>query len=288
MGKYKTVANVFTPANNFELYRRQYHEGVSKSRQGVFPCFEIFLMDIESIKTKKKFVQAIKALPPAEMIQDSQLGAYIKHIPRFDETTLLAMSMNNHTYQMSNPDKSKLDQVERLLATFETIFTSDSSNTQLESHADSPKPRTKASKLVQTGLSTLRSGSPSTSKKSPDSAKVEDSTKVGYVNKYGYTLLCKYSDLQADTGHRVKIGGKQVAIFLVGGETYLMDNKCTHADVPLAPGDIEEYKGEPSVVCPGHGLKFNLKTGACNAKKYSQPVYASKVKSGYVWGKFNK
>ena len=57
---------------------------------------------------------------------------------------------------------------------------------------------------------------------------------VGVVNKYGYTLLCRFTDLKPEKGIRVKVNKKKLAIFLVNDSVYVMDDKCTHQDVPLS------------------------------------------------------
>jgi|HubBroStandDraft_1064217.scaffolds.fasta_scaffold1264592_1 nitrite reductase/ring-hydroxylating ferredoxin subunit len=57
---------------------------------------------------------------------------------------------------------------------------------------------------------------------------------------------------------RVDVGGRPVAIFRVGGNLLAIDARCPHVGGPLDQGTVEGS----SVVCPLHGSKFDLETGA--------------------------
>jgi len=58
----------------------------------------------------------------------------------------------------------------------------------------------------------------------------------------------------------LRSGGEEMAVFKSEGELYGVQNICPHEGGQLCNGWIEG--GE--VVCPLHGYKFNLKTGACS------------------------
>jgi len=51
-----------------------------------------------------------------------------------------------------------------------------------------------------------------------------------------------------------------VEVVVVRTETgfYAVENRCTHADVPLAGGALRDEM----ITCPKHGAQFCLKTGA--------------------------
>lgn len=59
-------------------------------------------------------------------------------------------------------------------------------------------------------------------------------------------------------GKLVETQGRKIAVFNLGGEIYAIDNACTHVGGPLAEGKVV---GE-EVICPWHGSRFNIKTGA--------------------------
>lgn len=70
--------------------------------------------------------------------------------------------------------------------------------------------------------------------------------------------VCADGDI--DEGGHVLVdigGGIEVAVFLVEGQYYAIDDICTHDNGPLADGRIEGL----CVVCPRHGAMFDLRTG---------------------------
>ena len=79
-----------------------------------------------------------------------------------------------------------------------------------------------------------------------------------------------------DGGHRlVDIGGGiEVAVFFVGGESYAIEDVCTHDDGPLAEGEIQGCE----IICPRHGARFDLRTGAATGLPAYRPVEAFEVR----------
>lgn len=59
-------------------------------------------------------------------------------------------------------------------------------------------------------------------------------------------------------GKLVEANGQTIALFVVDGKYYAIENSCTHVGGPLAEGELE---GDV-VTCPWHGSRFNVKTGA--------------------------
>jgi nitrite reductase/ring-hydroxylating ferredoxin subunit len=72
----------------------------------------------------------------------------------------------------------------------------------------------------------------------------------------------------------VEIGGKEVAIFNIGGEYHAVLNYCVHQGGPIAEGNLTGevtnpsdqwnwgYENEGEIIsCPWHGWKFNVTTG---------------------------
>ena len=60
-------------------------------------------------------------------------------------------------------------------------------------------------------------------------------------------------------GKPIIIGGNQIAVFKLNGELYATENLCPHQGNNLSAGTL---LGE-DVICPGHGNRFNIKTGKC-------------------------
>ncbi len=71
--------------------------------------------------------------------------------------------------------------------------------------------------------------------------------------------LCALDALEPGYGRRVRAGGRDVAVFLVDGETRVVDNACLHAGGPLADGAVVDG----CVICPFHGWVYDLVTGDC-------------------------
>ncbi len=56
----------------------------------------------------------------------------------------------------------------------------------------------------------------------------------------------------------VEVDGTEVAVTVVAGQLYAVDDECTHAQCSLADGEVEGS----AIVCPCHFGRFDLATGA--------------------------
>ncbi len=65
------------------------------------------------------------------------------------------------------------------------------------------------------------------------------------------------SEVKEGQGKLVNLNGKELALFNVKGEFFVIDNTCLHRGGPLSEGFLEENK----VTCPLHGWQFDVKTG---------------------------
>lgn len=72
----------------------------------------------------------------------------------------------------------------------------------------------------------------------------------------------------------VDVDGVEVAVFNIGGEFLAIEDICTHDGGELACGELE---GDV-IVCPRHGAKFSLRTGAVLAPPAYEPVAALPVR----------
>lgn len=79
---------------------------------------------------------------------------------------------------------------------------------------------------------------------------------------------------------QVDVDGVLVAVFNVGGEFYAIDDICTHDGGGLAGGAVE---GDV-VICPRHGARFCLRTGAALTPPAYEPVrtYPTRIAAGIV------
>ena len=72
-----------------------------------------------------------------------------------------------------------------------------------------------------------------------------------------YQRACAAADVADGSAIRVVIDGIPVAIVRSAGEVYAIHDVCSHAEVPLSEGDVEDG----TVECWLHGSRFDLATG---------------------------
>lgn len=59
----------------------------------------------------------------------------------------------------------------------------------------------------------------------------------------------------------VNVDDVQIAVFNLGGEFYAIEDICTHDYAPLRGAKLEGDE----IICPRHGARFCIKTGAVTA-----------------------
>ncbi len=71
-----------------------------------------------------------------------------------------------------------------------------------------------------------------------------------------------------------------VAVFNIGGTFYAIEDTCTHDGGELAGGALE---GDV-VICPRHGARFCLRTGAALSPPAYEPVrtFETRIENGIV------
>ena len=60
----------------------------------------------------------------------------------------------------------------------------------------------------------------------------------------------------------------RVAVARANGQLYAVQDLCSHDDGPLGDGDLEGY----GIMCPRHGAKFDIRTGAVLAMPAASPI----------------
>ena len=83
-----------------------------------------------------------------------------------------------------------------------------------------------------------------------------------------FVKVGRASDFPDNEGTAVEINGRPVCVVRTGSAFHAVDNRCTHAESRLSGGDIED--GE--IVCPLHGARFSLETGAALTLPAVKPV----------------
>ena len=96
-----------------------------------------------------------------------------------------------------------------------------------------------------------------------------------------WTRATELDRLRASGRATVKLGSKQLALFLHDGTVHACNNRCPHEGYPLVEGALD---ADCLLTCHWHNWKFDLKTGANHYGGDSLRIYPVKVDDdGVVW-----
>ena len=81
-----------------------------------------------------------------------------------------------------------------------------------------------------------------------------------------------------DTPIAVKVGERDLGIYVLGGSYYALEDVCPHAYALLSQGFVE---GE-EIECPLHGARFHIPTGKCTKEPGGRDLtcYPVKLQAG--------
>ena len=83
-----------------------------------------------------------------------------------------------------------------------------------------------------------------------------------------FVRACSLSSLAEDTATHVDVAGVPLCLARTQGEVFAVFDECTHAEVPLSEGEIEDG----TVECWLHGSMFDLRTGKPTGLPATEPV----------------
>jgi 3-phenylpropionate/trans-cinnamate dioxygenase ferredoxin subunit len=86
----------------------------------------------------------------------------------------------------------------------------------------------------------------------------------------------------ADNEHCVvDVDGTDVLVFKLDGQFYAIEDVCTHDGAEIASGVLEGDE----IICPRHGARFCIKTGAVKCAPAYEDIdtFPVKVELGRVW-----
>lgn len=81
-------------------------------------------------------------------------------------------------------------------------------------------------------------------------------------------------ELRAGTHRVVDVDGAAVAVFNLDGAYYAVEDVCTHDGGTLTGGSVEGDQ----IICPRHGARFSIKTGAVLAPPAYEPIHSFPVR----------
>jgi 3-phenylpropionate/trans-cinnamate dioxygenase ferredoxin subunit len=70
--------------------------------------------------------------------------------------------------------------------------------------------------------------------------------------------VCAEDALAESENIRVDVDGTEVAIFKIDGQFFAIEDVCTHDGAEIASGELDGDE----IICPRHGARFCVKTGA--------------------------
>ncbi len=73
----------------------------------------------------------------------------------------------------------------------------------------------------------------------------------------GFTEVCLVADIPVNSAKRVTVDGTVIAVVRTPDGVYAINDRCSHADVSLAEGEVEGC----AIECWLHGSAFDLRTG---------------------------
>jgi 3-phenylpropionate/trans-cinnamate dioxygenase ferredoxin component len=89
-----------------------------------------------------------------------------------------------------------------------------------------------------------------------------------------FVRACGLEELEEDTPHRVELAGVPVSLVRTAGEVFAIHDVCSHANVSLSEGEVENCQIE----CWLHGSTFDLRTGKPSGPPATRPVPVYPVK----------
>ncbi|GGA56780.1 non-heme iron oxygenase ferredoxin subunit [Pseudoclavibacter endophyticus] len=97
-----------------------------------------------------------------------------------------------------------------------------------------------------------------------------------------YELVCPTDEVQVDTPHRVVLQGNPIVVVRdSAGSVYAIGDTCTHGDISLSEGFVEN----DTIECWAHGSMFSLRSGwPLNLPAYEPvPVFKVKIEDGDIY-----
>jgi 3-phenylpropionate/trans-cinnamate dioxygenase ferredoxin subunit len=90
----------------------------------------------------------------------------------------------------------------------------------------------------------------------------------------GYVKVATVHEVAEGQAKVFEVDDSRVLLCKVGGHCYAIADVCTHDGGPLGDGDLDGHE----IICPRHGARFDVRTGAVLAFPAIMPVASYPVK----------
>jgi 3-phenylpropionate/trans-cinnamate dioxygenase ferredoxin subunit len=97
----------------------------------------------------------------------------------------------------------------------------------------------------------------------------------------GWARIAAEADFEKDPLQRGEADGELVLVCRIAGRYYAVEDRCSHDDGPLGEGFVHEG----AIVCPRHGARFDIASGAALSMPAVTPIrtFPVKVEAGAVF-----
>ena len=89
-----------------------------------------------------------------------------------------------------------------------------------------------------------------------------------------WMTVARATELAPGAWRVVDVDGAQIAVFNLGGRYYAIADVCTHDAGQLTGGTVEDDE----IICPRHGARFCIRTGAALSAPAYEPTAAFPVR----------
>jgi 3-phenylpropionate/trans-cinnamate dioxygenase ferredoxin subunit len=89
-----------------------------------------------------------------------------------------------------------------------------------------------------------------------------------------WTDIGSVAELESTSRLEADVDGWRVRVAIVGGTLYAFEDRCTHDDSPFDDAPIEDSE----IICPRHGARFCLRTGAALSPPAYEPLRIFEVR----------
>ncbi len=95
-----------------------------------------------------------------------------------------------------------------------------------------------------------------------------------------FVKVATVDEIPANSKKTVEVDGVEIVVVNVDGAFYALEDVCTHDGGPLGEGRLEGCQ----LVCPRHGARFDVRTGAALTMPAVEPAptYAVRVEGNAI------
>ena len=91
-----------------------------------------------------------------------------------------------------------------------------------------------------------------------------------------YVRVARADDIPPGTKKIVEVDGIEIVVVNLDGQFYAVEDVCTHDGGPLGEGKLDGCE----LICPRHGARFDVRTGAATRMPAIEPAPTYEVRGG--------